>query len=115
MRRFYEGCQEAGRLETPFFRWEKVRTLDLLDRFLPPAPALILDVGGAAGAYAFALAERGYVVDRIDPVLLHIEQAKQRALVDQRAPRSFQVGMPAQSVVTTERLMTCSSSGRSIT
>ena len=79
-------------MEAPFFRWEKVRTLDLLDRFLPPAPALILDVGGAAGVYAFPLAEKGYVVDLIDPVLLHIEQAKERALVDQRAPRSFQVG-----------------------
>jgi SAM-dependent methyltransferase len=91
--RYYESGQEAERLESPFSRWEKVRTLDLLDRFLPPAPALILDVGGAAGAYAFPLAERGYVVDLVDPVPLHIEQAKQRAAaVDQPAPRSFQVG-----------------------
>jgi SAM-dependent methyltransferase len=90
--RYYESGQEAERLESPFSRWEKVRTLDILDRFLPPAPALILDVGGAAGAYAFPLAEKGYVVDLIDPVPLHIEQAKQRAAIDQRVPRSFQVG-----------------------
>ncbi len=89
---YYEGGQEAERLESPVFRWEKVRTLDLLGRFLPPVPALILDVGGAAGAYAFPLAEKGYVVDLIDPVPLHIEQAKQRAAMAQPAPRSFQVG-----------------------
>jgi SAM-dependent methyltransferase len=89
---YYESGQEAERLESPFSRWEKVRTLDLLDRFLPPAPALILDVGGAAGAYAFPLAKRGYIVDLVDPVPLHVEQAKQRAAMDQRVPRNFQVG-----------------------
>src|SRR5215472_2594243 len=90
--RFYETGQEAARLESPFCQWEKIRTLDLLDRFLPPAPALILDVGGAAGAYAFPLAERGYLVDLIDPVPLHLEQARQRAEAHARAPRSFQAG-----------------------
>jgi SAM-dependent methyltransferase len=90
--RYYENGQEADRLESPFSRWEKVRTLDLLDRFLPPAPALILDVGGAAGAYAFPLADRGYIVDLVDPVPLHIEQAKQRAATGQRGPRNFQIG-----------------------
>ncbi|HTC32510.1 MAG TPA: class I SAM-dependent methyltransferase [Bryobacteraceae bacterium] len=89
---YYQAGQEADRLESPFFRWEKARTLDILDRFLPPAPALILDVGGAAGAYAFPLAEQGYTVDLIDPVALHIEQAKQRAASVQRAPRNFLVG-----------------------
>ena len=90
--RYYESGQEAERLESPFCRWEKVRTLDLLDRFLPRAPALILDVGGGAGAYAFPLAERGYVVDLVDPVPLHIEQAKQRAAMYQCVPRNFQIG-----------------------
>lgn len=89
---YYESGQEADRLESPFSRWEKLRTLDLLDRFLPRAPALILDVGGAAGAYAFPLATKDYVVDLIDPVPLHVEQAKQRAAMDKRVPRSFQVG-----------------------
>jgi SAM-dependent methyltransferase len=90
--RYYEIGQEAERLESPFSRWEKLRTLDLLERFLPPAPALILDVGGAAGAYAFPLAEAGYVVDLIDPVPLHVEQARQQAAIGQRVPRNFQVG-----------------------
>jgi len=90
--RYYNAGQEARRLESRFCRWEKIRTLDLLDRFLPPAPALILDVGGAAGAYAFPLAEKGYVVDLIDPVPLHIEQARERAETTRPAPRSFLVG-----------------------
>src|SRR5262245_30150407 len=89
---YYDKGQEAGRLESPFFRWEKIRTLDLLDRFLPPAPAVVLDVGGGAGAYAFPLAEKGYVVDLIDPVPLHIEQAKEYAALRQRAPRTIRIG-----------------------
>jgi SAM-dependent methyltransferase len=90
--RYYEAGHEAERLSSPFCRWERIRTLDLLARFLPPAPARILDVGGASGAYAFPLAEMGYVVDLLDPVPLHIQQAEQLARVVKRAPRSFQIG-----------------------
>ncbi len=78
---YYAHGQEAARLERPSSIWEKVRTLDLLKRFLPPAPAVVLDVGGGAGAYAFALAENGYIVDLIDPVPLHIDQAKKLAVL----------------------------------
>ena len=89
---YYEAGQEAARLNASFCRWERIRTLDLLTRFLPPAPAVVLDVGGAAGAYAFPLAEMGYVVDLIDPVPLHTQQAKELAARVNRAPRSFQIG-----------------------
>jgi len=92
IRRYYDAGQEAGRLEDPLSRWEKVRTLDLLRRFLPPAPAVVLDVGGAAGAYAFPLAEIGYIVDLIDPVPLHVEQARHRAAIEEHAPRNLQLG-----------------------
>jgi ubiquinone/menaquinone biosynthesis C-methylase UbiE len=92
IRRYYEAGREAVRLEDPVSRWEKVRTLDLLRRFLPPPPAVVLDVGGAAGAYAFPLAEMGYIVDLIDPVPLHAEQARQRAAMQERVPREFLVG-----------------------
>lgn len=88
IRRYYEASREAERLEDPVSRWEKVRTLDLLDRFLPPAPAVILDVGAAAGAYAFSLAQKGYTVDLIDPVSMHLKQARQHATIEQCAPRS---------------------------
>jgi len=46
---------------------------------LPAAPAVILDVGGGAGAYAFPLAKQGCEVHLIDPVELHLEQARSYA------------------------------------
>jgi ubiquinone/menaquinone biosynthesis C-methylase UbiE len=51
---------------------------ELLLRFLPPAPARICDVGGAAGAYTFWMASHGHKITLIDIVPLHIEQAMQR-------------------------------------
>jgi SAM-dependent methyltransferase len=54
---------------------ELLRTRLLLERFLPPAPARVLDVGGGTGVYASWLAGRGYQVHLIDPVPLHVEQA----------------------------------------
>ena len=114
IRRYYEAGQEAGRLEDPVSRWERVRTLDLLVRFLPPAPAVVLDVGGAAGAYAFPLAEMGYIVDLVDPVPLHVEQARQRMAMQEHAPRNFQVGMRGRFPMKKSRRMQCCFSGRCI-
>jgi hypothetical protein len=42
---------------------------------------------------------RGYVVDSLDPVPLRIEQAKQRATMARRAPRTFQGKIPADDGV----------------
>jgi SAM-dependent methyltransferase len=81
---FYGQGMEAGRLDQEF-RLEQARTRELLIRHLPPAPAVILDVGGAAGAYALWLATRGYEVHLVDPVPLHLEQAR-RASAAQPAP-----------------------------
>jgi SAM-dependent methyltransferase len=81
---FYGQGTEAGRLDQEF-RLEQARTRELLTRHLPPAPAVILDVGGAAGAYALWLAARGYEVHLVDPVPLHVEQAR-RASAAQPAP-----------------------------
>src|SRR3954447_11111955 len=57
-------------------RLEYVRTLELLERLLPAAPARVLDVGGGTGAYASALCARGYAVDLVDPVAHHVERAR---------------------------------------
>jgi ubiquinone/menaquinone biosynthesis C-methylase UbiE len=56
---------------------EYVRSVELLDRLLPAAPAQLLDVGGGPGTYAAPLARRGYRVHLVDPVSLHVEQARQ--------------------------------------
>jgi SAM-dependent methyltransferase len=58
---------------------EFVRSLELLDRLLPAPPARLLDVGGGPGAYAGPLARDGYSVHLVDPVPLHVEQARQAA------------------------------------
>ena len=39
-------------------RLELTRTLELLDRFLPSAPARLIDVGGGPGTYAAVWAPR---------------------------------------------------------
>ena len=64
---------------------EFVRSMELLDRLLPPPPARLLDVGGGPGAYAAPLARRGYRVHLVDPVELHVEQARQAAGSDPAA------------------------------
>src|SRR5690348_12992495 len=56
-------------------RLEYLRTLDVLTRILPPAPASVLDVGGATGVYASPLAELGYRVRVVDPVPEHVAEA----------------------------------------
>ena len=42
-------------------------------------PATVLDVGGASGAYALWLAERGYQVHLIDPMPRLVEAARRRS------------------------------------
>ena len=79
IRRHYERVDEANRLDRAESQIEMVRTQELLGRYLPPPPAIILDVGGGAGVYAFWLAERGYQVHLIDGVPLHIQQAREAA------------------------------------
>ena len=56
-------------------RLERERTKELLLRFLPQAPARILDVGGGPGVYASWLAELGHEVTLIDPVARHRDEA----------------------------------------
>ena len=75
----YLETRESERLSGAHGELEWLRTLEILARALPPAPALIFDIGGAAGAYAFPLSERGYVVHLIEPVDIHLEQAKARS------------------------------------
>jgi SAM-dependent methyltransferase len=74
----YELGVERDRLNT-WGRLERARTLDVLSRFLPPAPAEVVDVGGGEGAYALPLAAGGYHVQLIDPVERHVDAARAAA------------------------------------
>jgi SAM-dependent methyltransferase len=78
IRAYYDGTSEESRLEVGPFRLEEARSRELILRHAPPAPAVVLDVGGAAGAYAFWLAERGYEVRLVDAVPRLIEVARAR-------------------------------------
>ena len=68
---------ERARLSAGAGRVERARTEEVLARWLPPAPARILDVGGGPGTYVPWLAGQGYEVHLVDPVPLHVEQALQ--------------------------------------
>lgn len=75
--RFYgETVNEDIRLRSSADgRMELVRTQELLRRFLPPAPARVLDVGGGTGIHAEWLVKDGYDVALVDPVPRHVEAA----------------------------------------
>jgi ubiquinone/menaquinone biosynthesis C-methylase UbiE len=70
---------ESERLSNEWGELERLRTQAILARHLPAPPAVILDVGGGTGVYAFPLAQQGYEVHLIDPVELHLEQARSYA------------------------------------
>lgn len=61
---YYAAYPEEARLTRGSSRLEFERTKEILARVLPEAPARVIDVGGAAGAYSAWLAERGYDVAR---------------------------------------------------
>lgn len=72
----YAAGRERDRLTSGQGRLEALRTTELLGRWLPAPPAVVLDVGGAAGHDALPLAAQGHVVHLLDPVPLHVEQAR---------------------------------------
>jgi SAM-dependent methyltransferase len=55
---------------------EFARTTEIIDRRLPPAPAVVADIGGGPGRYTAWLAERGYRVEHRDLMPLHVEQVR---------------------------------------
>ena len=75
----YQQVVEAERLAAEQGELERLRTQEILARELPAPPAVIFDVGGAAGVYAIPLAKLGYQVHLIDPVERHLRQARAAA------------------------------------
>src|SRR4051812_32651913 len=90
---FYSEGDEASRLQTGWSQLEHARTQELLLRYLPAAPATIIDAGGGSGIYACWLASLGYHVQLIDPVPKHVEQARAASLRQpEHALASVEVG-----------------------
>lgn len=84
----YRRYDESQRLKSDIGPLELVRTKELILRYLPPPPAVMLDVGGASGVYSFWLAGLGYTVHLVDLTPGHIEQA----LAVAQSPGASQLG-----------------------
>jgi ubiquinone/menaquinone biosynthesis C-methylase UbiE len=63
---FYDRDPRVEWMRLERHRTEFAVTLRLLEDYLPPAPAEVLDVGGGPGRYAIELARKGYAVTLAD-------------------------------------------------
>lgn len=72
----YNAGIEKGRLHRGLGLIEFARTKEILLEMLPPAPAVIYDIGGGYGEYAFWLASRGYEVCLYDIAEGNIRMAR---------------------------------------
>ncbi|HET7196215.1 MAG TPA: class I SAM-dependent methyltransferase [Nocardioides sp.] len=74
MKAYYEQGKERERLAGAKGVLEFERSKEILKRRMPPAPAVVADIGGGPGRYALWLAEQGYTVQHRDLMDLHVEQ-----------------------------------------
>lgn len=74
MRAYYELGKERDRLIAPKGALESERTKEILQRRVPPAPAVVADIGGGPGHYALWLADLGYTVHHRDLMDVHVDQ-----------------------------------------
>jgi SAM-dependent methyltransferase len=100
---YYERAPEEARLKQGPFQLEEARTRELIQRHAPPPPGIVVDVGGAAGAYALWLAQAGYAVHLLDPVPRLVAEARRLSAAAERPLASCRVGdaraldVPAES------------------
>jgi SAM-dependent methyltransferase len=72
---FATGAEQVRLAKNPL---EFERHKAILAERLPPT-GRVLDIGGGTGIYASLLASQGYRVDLVEPIPLHIEQAREAA------------------------------------
>ena len=75
---YYEQYPEESRLQRGPSQLEFERTKNILTAVMPPAPARVLDVGGAAGVYSAWLAALGYQVRLVDASPRLVAEARRR-------------------------------------
>jgi ubiquinone/menaquinone biosynthesis C-methylase UbiE len=88
---YAKEADEQSRLEK-YGQLEFHRTKEIIARHLPRRSAVILDVGGGPGHYSCWLAKLGHKVHLVDPVPLHVEQAKAAAASRRRMLASAALG-----------------------
>lgn len=86
--RYYAQAPEEDRLKYGAALLEEARTRELIQRYAPGPPAVVLDVGGGAGAYSFWLGDLGYTVHLLDAAPRLIAEAQRRAQKGQLASSS---------------------------
>jgi len=89
---YYERAPEEARLAQGPFQLEELRTRELIRRFALPPPATVVDVGGAAGAYALWLAQAGYSVHLLDPVPRLVAECPRLSAAAQHPLASCRIG-----------------------
>ena len=88
---YYANGAEEDRLTHGAALLEEARTRELIQRHVPAPPAVVLDIGGGAGAYSFWLAELGYHVHLVDAAPRLIAEARRRS-AGRRPLASYSVG-----------------------
>ena len=89
---YYDRPAEEDRLLIGPPQIEAERTRGLIQRFAPSPPAVVLDVGGASGAYALWLASLGYEVHLLDPIPRLVQLAEEGSESATHPLASTQVG-----------------------
>ena len=89
---YYAHADEASRLTRVESELELLRTRDILTRWLPKPPAVVLDIGGGPAVHSYWLAECGYTVHLVDIVPYHIQIAEGISEQHQAKLQSIQLG-----------------------
>ncbi len=90
---YYSTADETNRLASGLGVVEFARTKEIIKRYLPPPPRVILDVGGGSGPYSRWLAREGYEVHLVDVVPALVEEAQKASARQPNAPvASIRIG-----------------------
>ena len=93
----YSTGYESQRLQESASQIERVRTQEIISRYIPRPPAIVFDIGGGPGVYSFWLAQQGYALlekadDLLEPLFLAAIASGDRehmARLAQKMPRGF--------------------------
>jgi ubiquinone/menaquinone biosynthesis C-methylase UbiE len=83
---YYNRGREQERLTRDSGQLELVRTQEIILRYLPQTPQIVLDIGGGAGVYALWLSKLDYTVHLVDLMPLHVEQALEASAAQPEHP-----------------------------
>jgi S-adenosylmethionine-dependent methyltransferase len=92
IRQYYDRNPQHEWERAERHRTEFAITWKVLETYLPPAPAQVLDCGGGPGRYAIQLARRGYAVTLFDLSSENLAYARQHAQAAGVALQAYDLG-----------------------